>query len=344
MCWRCGVGLLGRRYGGIPAGEEMATHINPGGVTPSMSASYVIIGDGIAGSSAAEAIHEEAPDADITVLTDEGETLYNRILIKEYAKGKLPEALISIHDPEWYDERDIDIQLNTLVTRINPTPTRSKPTRAPRSSTTSCWWRRGHAQRPPRRERRRRRRPSLLDVRGRAPHPGARRGGRHRGCGRCGPAWDRPGGDLWWPGRRRQVSDAGNRWWRYALSEAGAEIIHEGSARRASSPSSSPAWITSRSTTTAHSRPPSTGTASATTPTSPGWLSAWISTWRSSRTRTRPSRTASTSTSTCGPRWTTSTRPATSHSTGTRSSTSARRTGRGVREAAGCARGADDAG
>jgi NADPH-dependent 2,4-dienoyl-CoA reductase/sulfur reductase-like enzyme len=85
-----------------------------------MSESYVIIGDGIAGSSAAEAIREEAPDADVTVVTDEGEALYNRILIKEFAKGKLPEAPISIHEPDWYDERDIDLQLNTLVTGVDP--------------------------------------------------------------------------------------------------------------------------------------------------------------------------------------------------------------------------------
>jgi len=84
-----------------------------------MSTSHVIVGDGIAGSSAAETIREEDPDADITVLTDEGEALYNRILIKEFAKGKLPEAPISIHEPEWYDERDIDLQLHSYVERVN---------------------------------------------------------------------------------------------------------------------------------------------------------------------------------------------------------------------------------
>ncbi|MFB6139173.1 MAG: NAD(P)/FAD-dependent oxidoreductase [Halosimplex sp.] len=84
-----------------------------------MSASHVIIGDGIAGSSAAETIREADPDADITVITDEGEALYNRILIKEFAKGKLPEAPISIHDPEWYEEWDIDLELNTYVTTVD---------------------------------------------------------------------------------------------------------------------------------------------------------------------------------------------------------------------------------
>ena len=85
-----------------------------------MTESYVIIGDGIAGSSAAETLREEAPDADITVITDEGEALYNRILIKEFAKGKLPEAPISIHDESWYDERDVELSLNTHVKNIDP--------------------------------------------------------------------------------------------------------------------------------------------------------------------------------------------------------------------------------
>ncbi|WP_458187995.1 NAD(P)/FAD-dependent oxidoreductase [Haladaptatus sp. NG-WS-4] len=85
-----------------------------------MSESYVIIGDGIAGSSAAETIREAEPDADVTIITDEGEALYNRILIKEFAKGKLPEAPISIHEEDWYGERDIDLELNTFVTNVDP--------------------------------------------------------------------------------------------------------------------------------------------------------------------------------------------------------------------------------
>jgi len=84
-----------------------------------MSDSYVIIGDGIAGSSAAETLRERAPDAEITVITDEGEALYNRILIKEFAKGKLPEAPISIHDEGWYEDHDIDLRLNTVVVDVD---------------------------------------------------------------------------------------------------------------------------------------------------------------------------------------------------------------------------------
>ena len=97
----------------------IATHINPETEGPDMSQSYVIIGDGISGSSAAETLREEAPDAEITVITDDGEALYNRILIKEFAKGKLPEAPISIHDESWYADRDIDLQLNQFVVDVD---------------------------------------------------------------------------------------------------------------------------------------------------------------------------------------------------------------------------------
>ncbi|MFT4889984.1 MAG: NAD(P)H-nitrite reductase large subunit [Halobacteriales archaeon] len=84
-----------------------------------MADSYVILGDGVAGSSAAGTIREEAPEAEITVVTDEGEPFYNRILTKEFAKGKLPEAPVSIHEEGWYEDRDIDLRLNTFVTDVD---------------------------------------------------------------------------------------------------------------------------------------------------------------------------------------------------------------------------------
>ncbi len=85
-----------------------------------MVSSYVVIGDGIAGHTAAATLREGDPDAEITILTDEGEALYNRILIKEYAKGKLPEGPISMRDPEWYANQEITLELDTLVIDVDP--------------------------------------------------------------------------------------------------------------------------------------------------------------------------------------------------------------------------------
>jgi NAD(P)H-nitrite reductase large subunit len=194
-----------------------------------MSESYVIIGDGISGSSAAEALHEEAPDVDITVVTDEGETLYNRILIKEFAKGKLPEAPISIHDPDWYDERDIDIRLNTLVTDVDTdahtiqthegeeisydkllvaaggTPNQLPVENSDAEGVHHFW--------------------TFEDARRIRDHAEAADTGVVVGAGLLGIdlAAICGGQDV-----DAKYLMRGNRWWRYALSEEGAEIIHEG--------------------------------------------------------------------------------------------------------------------
>lgn len=79
---------------------------------------YVIIGDGIAGATAAQTLYQDEDDASITVITDEREPLYNRINIKEYAKGKMGEDFIRMHEEDWYDERDIDLMLNTRVWKV----------------------------------------------------------------------------------------------------------------------------------------------------------------------------------------------------------------------------------
>ncbi|MFB6084802.1 MAG: NAD(P)/FAD-dependent oxidoreductase [Halorientalis sp.] len=193
-----------------------------------MSASHVIIGDGIAGSSAAETIREQDPDADVTVVTEEGEALYNRILIKEFAKGKLPEAPISIHEEDWYAERDIDLELNTVVTGVDTdekvvhthdsgdiaydklllatggTPTELPVDNADAEGIHHFW--------------------TFQDARAIRDHADESETGIVVGAGLLGI-------DLAAICAAQDV-DAhylmrGNRWWRYALSLDGAEIIHD---------------------------------------------------------------------------------------------------------------------
>ena len=202
-----------------------------------MSTSHVIVGDGIAGSSAAETLREEDPDAEITVITDEGEALYNRILIKEFAKGKLPEAPISIHEPEWYEERDIDLQLNTHVTRVDAdaheiythsgdtyeydkllVATGGTPAQLPVENSDADgihhFW-------------------TFQDARAIREHAEASNTGIVIGAGLLGI-------DLAAicaaQGLEANYLMRGNRWWRYALSEDGAKIIHDALAERGVTP------------------------------------------------------------------------------------------------------------
>jgi NAD(P)H-nitrite reductase large subunit len=76
---------------------------------------FLIIGDGNAGATAAEIIRDKEDDAAITVLTDESEPLYNRIMLKNFMKGTLPKQYARVHDEDWYEKRDIQLQLETRV-------------------------------------------------------------------------------------------------------------------------------------------------------------------------------------------------------------------------------------
>ena len=80
---------------------------------------YVVIGDGNAGATAAETIRDEDEEASITVLTDEDQALYNRIMLKNYMKGTLPKQYTQVHDEGWYEDRDIDLHLDTRVAEVD---------------------------------------------------------------------------------------------------------------------------------------------------------------------------------------------------------------------------------
>ncbi len=79
---------------------------------------FVIIGDGIAGATAAETLRKEDEEASIKIFTDESEPLYNRIMLKTFMKGTLPVQYTKMHDQAWYEKRDIDLFLETKISEI----------------------------------------------------------------------------------------------------------------------------------------------------------------------------------------------------------------------------------
>lgn len=89
------------------------------GVPRAMAERFLIIGDGVAGATCAETLRAKDPESSITVLTNEGEPLYNRVTIKDFAKGMTPEEKSRIHDLKWYKERNIDLHLFTPVSRVD---------------------------------------------------------------------------------------------------------------------------------------------------------------------------------------------------------------------------------
>lgn len=83
-----------------------------------MAREYVIIGDGIAGATAATEIREEDPKGHITIITSEGELLYNRVATKDLAKGDKDRPDLLMHDRDFYRKHGIDVRTNTSVTQV----------------------------------------------------------------------------------------------------------------------------------------------------------------------------------------------------------------------------------
>ncbi|VGO17666.1 Nitrite reductase [NAD(P)H] [Pontiella desulfatans] len=69
---------------------------------------FVILGGGIAGVSAAEAIREHAPQAEIALISKERELPYLRLNLTRLLAGEFMEKNLPLHSEEWYSKNRID--------------------------------------------------------------------------------------------------------------------------------------------------------------------------------------------------------------------------------------------
>lgn len=76
-----------------------------------MSTRYLIIGGGVAGTTAAETIRREDPAGEITVVSDEPYRFYSRIMISKlpYFTGKLPAESIWLKKESWYADQRVNL-------------------------------------------------------------------------------------------------------------------------------------------------------------------------------------------------------------------------------------------
>ena len=81
--------------------------------------SHLIIGNGAAGTTAAEQIRKHDPDALITLITQEALPLYSRIRIPEFLSGKIKEEALIIKDLPWHAQRDITLVTETKVSHVD---------------------------------------------------------------------------------------------------------------------------------------------------------------------------------------------------------------------------------
>jgi len=80
----------------------------------------IIVGAGVSGISAAEAVRKAAPDAKITVLSREPDLPYYRLNLTRYLAGEIEAAALPIHPESWYRENHIDLLLSAELQNIDP--------------------------------------------------------------------------------------------------------------------------------------------------------------------------------------------------------------------------------
>ena len=80
---------------------------------------YVIIGNGIAGTTAAETLRKNDPNCIIHLLTNEPYPLYNRVSLPRFLQGVIVEQKVMIRDFAWHEQRNISLITESMVTDIN---------------------------------------------------------------------------------------------------------------------------------------------------------------------------------------------------------------------------------
>lgn len=82
---------------------------------------YVIIGNGIAGTTAAETLRRGDPNCSILLITDEPYPLYNRVALPPFLKLQVPESKVFLKTIEFHAKNRIDLLLETRVVRVDTT-------------------------------------------------------------------------------------------------------------------------------------------------------------------------------------------------------------------------------
>jgi nitrite reductase (NADH) large subunit len=81
---------------------------------------YLIIGNGVAGTTAADHIRRHDEQGEITILTDEELPFYYRIRLNDYLSGDIEKMALLAKKAEWYAERRIKLLTGVRVTGADP--------------------------------------------------------------------------------------------------------------------------------------------------------------------------------------------------------------------------------
>ncbi|MFA6018399.1 MAG: FAD-dependent oxidoreductase, partial [Patescibacteria group bacterium] len=79
----------------------------------------VILGGGIAGTSAAEELRKLDVDVNITLVEQEHHPLYSRVILGHYVMGKVPREKVFLKTWEWYENQRIDVMPSVRIEAID---------------------------------------------------------------------------------------------------------------------------------------------------------------------------------------------------------------------------------
>jgi NAD(P)H-nitrite reductase large subunit len=79
----------------------------------------VILGNGIAGQTAAEELRKLEPDSSIVMIAAERHPLYNRVALPRYLRGQVRREKVFMRTAEDYSKQNLDIHLETWATEID---------------------------------------------------------------------------------------------------------------------------------------------------------------------------------------------------------------------------------
>ena len=91
-----------------------------GGSADTSIKDVVIIGNGIAGVTAADHVRRHHPDCSIRIVAQENHALYNRMGITRLVYGRSAMQGLYLLPEAWYSERKIDVLLNTAASKVLP--------------------------------------------------------------------------------------------------------------------------------------------------------------------------------------------------------------------------------
>ncbi|MEW6108319.1 MAG: FAD-dependent oxidoreductase [Nitrospirota bacterium] len=80
---------------------------------------YLVIGNGVAGTTAAASIRKIDSTGEIKIISDEPYPFYSRIRLIDFLCGDVDEKGLTIRKDNWYDENKIELILNTSISNID---------------------------------------------------------------------------------------------------------------------------------------------------------------------------------------------------------------------------------